>query len=431
VGVVCLMFFSSGHAQTPPMPMQPNQYRPTVPAQGKQQTPPIGIDISPNLPQVPTTAPSMHSPNNQTPPVPVLEDLQNTQDLQGRRASTPKAVELETCSPFYNSAYFEISDMLDGTIPLSIKRAVFLQEWAYLDGNLDYKDYCRGIDSTVYSIRRFILANNLQKYKTGSNLALFEYFVRPYGMNGYKPITYDLEDFSDENDFTKLFVTKVMRTHSGQCRSLPMYYKVLAEALGAEAHITLAPEHYFIRHRDEQDSSKFVNVELTTQGFSRDAFYIETFGITEEAIRNKVYMHPLSDRETVALLLSELAGAYYLKYRTNDYFVWFCLNKSLEYYPTNIMALIQKANVIDNFLGEYVARNGGQVDSYALSLDEQWHGTWDKIRSLGWTEISNENYDRLLKGVEKSMREEGMDEQKIKAETEKVRQTNMKNNKPN
>lgn len=34
----------------------------------------------------------------------------------------------------YNRAYFEIAAMLDGNASLNIKRAVFLAEWAYLDG---------------------------------------------------------------------------------------------------------------------------------------------------------------------------------------------------------------------------------------------------------------------------------------------------------
>ena len=43
----------------------------------------------------------------------------------------------------FESAYKEIIDMLEGKEPLSIKRSVFLAEWAYLDGNLDYEsDFC-------------------------------------------------------------------------------------------------------------------------------------------------------------------------------------------------------------------------------------------------------------------------------------------------
>ncbi len=212
---------------------------------------------------------------------------------------------------YYNQAYLEMADMLDDKAPLSIKRAAFLIEWAYLEGDLDYDEFCLGIDTVANYIRRFIEVNNLDQYKTGDNFALFEYFAKPYSGNGYKPFTYDYDDFGGTDDYTKVFVSKLMRTHSGQCRSLPFYYKILAEAIGAEAYISLAPQHYFIRHRDETDPNKWINVELTGPSLSREIWLIENFGISDVAIRNKVYLYPLSDRETVALLLSELPHGYF------------------------------------------------------------------------------------------------------------------------
>ncbi len=85
--------------------------------------------------------------------------------------------------------------MLDGKAPLSIKRAVFLAEWAYLDGELDYTAYSAQIDSTAAALKRFMQANNLHQFRTGANYALFEYFSRPYSMNNHKPFTYDFDDF--------------------------------------------------------------------------------------------------------------------------------------------------------------------------------------------------------------------------------------------
>ena len=84
--------------------------------------------------------------------------------------------------------------MLDGKIPLSIKRAVFLAEWAYLDGELDYDAYCLGIDTAVAFLQRFIASNGLEQYKTRKNMALTEYFFRPYSGNRHKPFTYDFDD---------------------------------------------------------------------------------------------------------------------------------------------------------------------------------------------------------------------------------------------
>jgi hypothetical protein len=122
-------------------------------------------------------------------------------------------VQIETQSPLYNAAFLEISDMLDGRQPLSIKRAVFLAEWAYLDGKLDYEEFCKTIDNAADFVKRFIRANAMEKYKTAKNMALIEYFFHPYSGNGHKPFTYNFSDIDGTEDFTQQFVSKVMQTH--------------------------------------------------------------------------------------------------------------------------------------------------------------------------------------------------------------------------
>ena len=149
-------------------------------------------------------------------------------------------VQIETKSTLYNQAYLEMADMLDGKAELSIKRAVFLAEWAYMDGKLNYDEYCRQIDSAVVFLNKFIIANGLQQYKTAKNMALIEYFFNPWSGNGYKPFIYDHNDIDSKEDFSQQFVSRVIQTHKGQCRSLPYYYKILAEAIGAEAYIAYA-----------------------------------------------------------------------------------------------------------------------------------------------------------------------------------------------
>lgn len=100
---------------------------------------------------------------------------------------------------YFEQAYTEIAAMLDGKAPLSIKRAVFLQEWAYLDGDLNYDHFGRSIDSAAQFIKKFIAANQIDKYKTGKNLALTEYFFNPYSGNHYKPFIYDVDDDNAED----------------------------------------------------------------------------------------------------------------------------------------------------------------------------------------------------------------------------------------
>lgn len=328
----------------------------------------------------------------------------------------------------FNNAYHEFADMLEGKKPLSIKRAVFLAEWAYLDGKPDYGTYCRKIDSAAEAINQFISANHLDQIPTGKNVALFEYFVRPYPMNRNKPFTYDFNDIGATEDLNNYFVTKVMRTHSGQCRSLPIYYKVLAEAIGAEAYITLAPQHLFVRHRHETDPKQWRNVELTTQSLSREVFYIEHFGITDEMIRNKVYMNPLSDKETVALLLTDLTLSYQRKYNDHDSFVSLTIEKALEYFPQNISAIINMCNAINIKLINYLKSNSKVMDDYAKSIDNQWYEYNDRLQKLGYKDMSDSTYRELLNGSIQAMKQQGMSEQKIEKTTNKLLEADKKTN---
>lgn len=327
----------------------------------------------------------------------------------------------EVCEdPNFLTAYHEFSDMLDGKDSINIKRAVFLTEWAYLDGRPDYTDYCNQIDLAAKAINEFIRCNRLDQMPTGKNVALFEYFARPYSMNGNKPFTYDFNDIGATEDFNNYFVTKVMRTHSGQCRSLPVYYKVLAEAIGAEAFITLAPQHLFVRHRHETDPNQWRNVELTTQSLAREVFYIEHFGITDEMIRNKIYMNPLSDKETVALLLTDLALSYLRKYKDYDDYILLTTEKALAYFPQNISAILNLCNALNTKLINYLKSNDNVLDDYAKSIDKQWNECNDRLRKLGYKAMSDSTYRRLLNGAVQSMKQQGMSGQEIEKTTNKI-----------
>lgn len=312
------------------------------------------------------------------------------------------SVQDESRSRHYRQAYLEMSDMLDGKIPLSVKRAVFLAEWAYFDGDLDYNAYCYGIDTAVAFLQRFITTNGLGQYKTGKNLALTEYFFRPYSGNGHKPFIYDFNDASVATDFSYQFVSKVMRTHRGQCRSLPMYYKVLAEAIGAEAYIAYVPAHVFIRYRNEDKMypEEWVNVELTTHQITPEFFYKEHFEISDKAVENKVYLVPLTDRETVASQLADLAFGYWSKYKCYDEFTRYCCEKSLEYYPQNPKACIILGKSLDAALVEHLKQNGSKEDDYTRQLEAQSQELYERLVSLGWEQMSEGLHEKLEKGNE-------------------------------
>lgn len=141
--------------------------------------------------------------------------------------------------PYFNEAFYEIKTMLEGQTALDFKRAVFLVEWAYLEGKLDYSTFCRDIDRIAADLQAFVQRKGLGHYKTSGNYALFEFFTKPHPMNGSEPFRYDFEDFYGKDDYQKLFVSKLLETHTGQCRSMPMLYKILSDEIGAESYLVL------------------------------------------------------------------------------------------------------------------------------------------------------------------------------------------------
>lgn len=96
-----------------------------------------------------------------------------------------------TAEDYYVSAFNEMWDMLAGRDSLSIKRAVFLAEWAYYEGKLDYKtDFCDEIDR----IKRFILSlyavNKLHTYNLHLVLIALLYPLSSYAYYPLSPYSY-------------------------------------------------------------------------------------------------------------------------------------------------------------------------------------------------------------------------------------------------
>ena len=304
----------------------------------------------------------------------------------------------------YNVAYTEISEMLDGKRPLSIKRAVFLAEWAYLDGNLDYEqDICKPIEKAVSFLERLITVNNSWSYKTAKQIALTDYFFKPWSGNNHTPFTYDYGVELPINDFRQQLVSRTLRTHKGQCRPLPLTFKVIAEEFGAEVFLTRAPRHAYITYPDLDDlfPEDTVNVELTTQHFIPSFCIKERFFIKEEAIKAGTYMTPLTDKQTVAYQLADLALSY-LEKNGNFYneFTLKCSIKSLEYLPMNPNAILIKGHSYEHILQRYLYCTNGIPDHYSESLLSAMNKCYVELEATHWTFISDEVGDKLYKPID-------------------------------
>ena len=301
----------------------------------------------------------------------------------------------------------ELQLMLNGKIPYSLKRAEFIVEWAYSGGNMNYEKFCHDIDSIAYILKRFIEVNGIQQYKTAPNFALFEYFTKPSPMNGNKAFSYDFEDFTGKKDFRKLFITKVMNTHTGQCTSLPLYYKILCNELGGQSSLAFAPKHMYVKHIGED--GKWVNIELTNGHFVRDEWLIQTHQINTEAIRNGVFLTALSDKENIAFMITQLGKAYQQKYNSWDYFPLRCAEEVLKVLPNFCDALVLKFCVHQQLGFDYLDRYGQVRTQYSDYNYSELQRMMNRLDSLGYSQQTDEEYkqsvEKALKDIENEAKE--------------------------
>lgn len=274
-----------------------------------------------------------------------------------------------TAEEYYVSAFNEMSGMLSEKDPLSIKRAVFLAEWAFYEGKLDYQcDFCDEINRIAIFLDKFYKANKLNTYNTGKQMALNEFFFKPYSGNGYKPYTYDFEKNSDNDEnWETQFVSILLKTHKGQCRSLPWLYKILAKEIDADVSIAHAPRHCYIMYRDEDNLTpeNWINLEVATRQMTPSFWIKKDFEICDSAVMAGTYMTPLTDKQTVACQMSELALGYVNKFKRYDDFTYQCATRSLEFYPMNPNAWIIRGKSLEKILQDHQATNGSIYDEHA------------------------------------------------------------------
>jgi hypothetical protein len=303
----------------------------------------------------------------------------------------------QTNKQSYNSAYKEQMAMLTGAKPISFKRAVFLTENAYYGDKLNYQAYCQDINNIAVQLKAMIKQRGIEKYRTAGNWATFSYLTDTIAANNFKPYTYDFDDFTGTKDWSKQFVTKLLKTHSGNCHSLPFLYKILCEEIGTKAYLALAPNHVYIKHQDEK--GQWTNVELTNPGFPRDQWIIKEMAITVEAIRKNIYMMPLTQKESVAMTMFDLACGY-KSYFGYDKFVLNTASTALKYYPKCVPLVQLKANCLLSMIQS--EKKKINPDTAVILADIAMHKRMmASVNELGYKDMPIELYKEWVESVEK------------------------------
>ncbi|WP_273005305.1 hypothetical protein [Chryseobacterium sp.] len=325
-------------------------------------------------------------------------------------------------------AYYDAFSKLSGmdSENYSLADVNFTVENAFYDNKRDLKGFKSGIQKTA---KQLLQKMKERKQDTESNvsknLMLFEYFSKDMRLGGatHKAFEYDFKDYMGEKDYSKMFVSKLLNTGSGQCHSMPLLYLIIAEAMGTEAYLSLAPNHSYVRFMD--DEGQYRNIELTNGMFSTDTSLLESGYIKSEALQNKIYMENLSKKELLGMAYFDLARGYVKKFGYDE-FVDKVIQKALKFYPNGLAPNMEKANVSQARFA-YVMKNLGinpenrqdlQRIGYFPKAVEQLNDVnqqFNKIEELGYTEMPAYAYESWLASLktEKNKQESEALAQKI------------------
>lgn len=327
---------------------------------------------------------------------------QGRNDFQRSRNALTQPVPVHIQKHF-DIAINEIAEMLKGEKMLNFKRAVYLVENAYYEGKISWEEYNNEILSIKPTLNKMIDDRNLRQYKTAGNWAVFTYMSDSIPENEFKPYQYDFESFLSDSDRESCMVSRLLKTRKGNCRALPYFYKILADEVGVEAFIAIAPMHCYVKHRDEQGN--WWNLEMTTGSFSRSSFIMETFNVSETAIKSGLFMKALSDIESVAYCIYDLLSYYEDKTgRYSDDFIKKCYEIGLQYY-SNSQLQISKANDLQFRLSNKMIEKGlrgyGDLVNYPelMSEFEIINATFKYLSEIGYTTMRNEDYEKMVHDV--------------------------------
>ena len=307
--------------------------------------------------------------------------------------------------------------MLESDSALSFKDAVFITENAYYDNGLSRSHFDQSI-AELSELALFLSQNmNLlydghDKKEMQLQAAIFNTITGQHGITidsaieiRAQPFVYDFDDFFGEQDWSKMFVTKLLKTNSGNCHSMPFLYKILTEELGVKAYLAMAPNHTYIKSYSEKLG--WYNTELTSATFPVDAWIMGSGYVHTDAVINRLYMDTLSLKQSIAACVIDLAKGYEHRFgKTDTDFPLRCAELCLQYYPTYVNAMLLKAETLKAHFESKMKELEAKYASELLEIPEYqkqfetMQTLYVQIHSLGYRQMPKQMYLNWLAELE-------------------------------
>jgi hypothetical protein len=315
-------------------------------------------------------------------------------------------------------AYNELESMLNGNQKIDFLKAVWLVESAH-DQSLTWEEFSGSFQNGVDIISALMIQDKIDPNDNLSKImTIYKYmadttkvYIKAKEKNIVtKPMMYDYEDYGGKQDVTKVFVSKLLRTGSGQCMSLPMLYYLYAKAFRADAHIAFAPQHTYITFQDTRGI--WQNIELTAPMFIASDFHWGSGFISAEQAKSGIYLRPSTEKETLTYLLTTLAITYARNFGTDERNLQMA-ETAKKYFPKSITAnMIYAGYYKDLYLNVLRQYDMYQLSEDKFNNDEQRKALEQRAlteirylkRDLGYAEIPDWAYKQWLDGVNESAR---------------------------
>lgn len=221
------------------------------------------------------------------------------------------------------------------------------------DGQLDYAKAKIAFDQIVDSsidghaveaqIDRLVAAARAKADPTAPYLvrlrAVREVIYDSGPWNDNRPFAYDLKDPFGQTLRHKL-LADYLQTRLGNCVSMPLLFLIVSDRAGIpNVALAQAPLHYFIRItlRDGRQ----VNIETTSGGYpARDEYIRQNMPMTDRALQSGMYMRPLTKREAIADMATNVADNLLAEGRYED--VIAVEEVVLKNFPLDVYAMLKE-----------------------------------------------------------------------------------------
>ena len=335
----------------------------------------------------------------------------------------------------YEYAFEQLNCMLEETCKSSFKEAVFIVENTYLSNSLVKERFDKQIEILLDLSKQLIISRELvydleDKEEVEKYAALFSVMTDtiPIRLDSnrilyHPPFSYDFNDIWGYQNWPNMFVSKLLDTKQGNCHSLPYLYKILADKIGVNAYISVAPNHFYIKHKSKANG--WYNTELTSGIFPIDAWLMASGYIHLDAVVNKLYMEALTDKQSIALCMIDLAKGYERKMGllADNEFILKCSDAALKYYPNYINGLLLKAETKKKLFDALMEKNYAEYPADIFHIPEaqqfftEMTQLYTQIHQLGYRKMPEDMYLSWLVSLK---------EERAKYENKKITNFNQK-----